>query len=174
ALYHGAHMVVIGELHALGEGGGSDVRDAPAELAPVSGSQCWPLREWLLAIGVHRAAHLGEHQYGAADGLEEIEVRAQVRELGSCIAPQQGGGVPAGNTCEAEAPEHGGEFARAAGKFVPELHALEADLPRLLETGLERDVRAELAHVVVGPDDGIRAEAEGHEASSRRLRRARR
>src|SRR4029077_17545864 len=98
----------------------------------------------------------------------------QLRELRSCIARQQGGGVPAGNAGEAEAIEHGGELARAARKFVPELHTFEADLPRLLETGLEPDVRAELAQVIVGPDDGIRAEADGHEPSSRLLRRARR
>ena len=62
--------------------------------------------------------------------------------------------------------------AASRGNLWPSSMPSKPMRARLLEAGLERRVGAELAHVVVRPDDGVRAQADAH--GSIIVRRARR
>src|SRR5438874_6451948 len=116
----------------------------------------------MLQVAVYRAADFREHQHGAADGLEQIEVWTQAAELRARIPGEQLRRVPPRYARQPESAEGRRKLARVARKFMPELHALEADLAGLGEAGLKLRLCAQLAHVVVGPDDGIGAQTNTH------------
>src|SRR6266480_5923833 len=109
----------------------------------------------MLQVAVYRAADIREHQHRAADGLEQIEVWTQAGELRARIPGEQLRRVPPRYARQPESAEGRRKLARVARKFMPELHALEADLAGLGEAGLKLRLCAQRAHVVVGPDDGI-------------------
>src|SRR2546430_11822867 len=116
----------------------------------------------MLQVAVYRAADIREHQHRAADGLEQIEVWTQAAELRARIPGEQLRRVPPRYARQPESAEGRGKLARVARKFMPELHALEADLASLGEAGLKLRLCAQLTHVVVGPDDGIGAQTNTH------------
>src|SRR5256886_15108772 len=116
----------------------------------------------MLQVAVYRAADIREHQHRAADGLEQIEVWTQTGELRARIPGEQLRQVPPRYARQPEPAECSGKLACVARKFMPELHALEADLAGLGEAGLKLRLCAQLAHIVVGPDDGIRAQTNTH------------
>src|SRR6202035_1928875 len=86
----------------------------------------------------------------------------QAADFSTCIPGEQLRRVPPRYACQSESVEGRRKLARVPRKFMPKLHALEADLTGLGEAGLQRRLCAQLPHIVVGPDDGIRAQTNAH------------
>src|SRR3984893_15693077 len=86
----------------------------------------------------------------------------QAADFSTCIPGEQLRRVPPRYACQSESVEGRRKLARVPRKFMPRLHALEADLTGLGEAGLQRRLCAQLPHIVVGPDDGIRAQTNAH------------
>src|SRR6267154_1281833 len=116
----------------------------------------------MLQVAVYRAADIREHQHRAADAFQEIEVWTQASELRTRISGEQLRRVPPRYARQPESAQYRRKLARVPRKLVPELHALEADLASLGQAGLERGLCAQLLHIVVGPDDGIRTQTNTH------------
>jgi hypothetical protein len=129
--------MVVGQAHALILGRIRHFRHTSAELAPLPGPQARPRGQRALEISMDRPADIREDQHAAAEGLEKLEMRSQARKLGARIPCQQLSGVPTRYAGQSEALEDGCQLARIARELVSELHALEADLARLREAGLE-------------------------------------
>src|SRR6266581_5791130 len=89
-------------------------------------------------------------------------MRTQEVNFRTRISVQQSGRIPAGDTRQIKSSQCLCESGRLARKFVPELHALKADPASLGKTSLQRSLSAELAQIVVRPDDGVRTDSNGH------------
>ena len=109
---------------------------------------------WTVRVHSHDDQHFGagvpaKFQLGLGRG-----------ELGVRVALQQECRVPARNEHEAELGQLGLQLRRRRRKLVALLHALEADLAGLAQALLQRDVSANLDHVVVGPANRIGADTD--------------
>src|SRR3977135_2170410 len=116
----------------------------------------------MLQVAVYRAADIREHQHRAADALGEIEMWTQAGKLRTRISGEQLRRVPPRYARQPESGQYRRKLARVPRKLVAELHALEADGVNLGEAGLQGRLGAQLLHIVVGPDDGIRAQTNTH------------
>src|SRR5260370_40661073 len=83
----------------------------------------------------------------------------QVRDFRTCISGEKLRRVPPRYACQPVSVECRRKLDRIPREFMPKLHALKADVASLGQAGLKRRLCAELPHIVVGPDDGIRAQA---------------
>src|SRR5208337_2058725 len=75
---------------------------------------------------------------------------------------EESGRIPAADENEPELGELVLERRAVDRHFVALLHADDARFLRLRQTGLERRVAADLLKVIVGPADGVGADAYGH------------
>ena len=162
AFDNGAHVVVIGDADAFGQGAVGDLRQPPSPFGPVAAAQTRPLRQRFGAVAMDGIGGLGEDQHVRAHRLQQIEMRPQRCHLGVGVALQQFSRIPAGDAGHAERLQRRLQRGGLARKLVAELHADEADLPGLGEACFQRGVAADLLQVVVGPADRVGADANGH------------
>ena len=162
ALHHRAHVVVIDEPHALGERGRRHLGHPVAELLPTALGHHRPLRQRPGDIAMDGVGGFGEHQHRAAQRLQQVEMRAQRRQFGGGVAPEQLAGIPARHEAEPEARQHLLQGRRLRGNLCPISMPWKPTLLASFEAGLKRNVGSQLLHVVVRPADGIGADADGH------------
>ena len=109
--------------------------------------------------GVRRLGHdddVGPSAFGHGDmGFRRLEFLARG-------ALEQFGRIPAADEGQAKLGELILERRAIGGQLVPFLHADDAGLFSLSETGLKRRVAADVLKIVVAPADRIGADANAH------------
>ena len=125
----GAHVMVVDEADAFGERALGDLRHALPELRPVVAQQA-PAARQRLACGRHGSRSRSRRTPARCEPIAFSRSRCGRRclHLGSGVAPQQLGRIPAGDAGQAERLQRRLQRRRLARKLVAELHALEAGL----------------------------------------------
>ena len=89
------------------------------------------------------------------------------RELVDRRVVEQVDGIPPRNKIHPERRQCRLQRSRLARKLVAKLHAFEARLARFGKANFQRRLPANFEQVVIGPADGIGADADGHELCPR-------
>ena len=153
-----AHVVVIGEPHAVRERVPRERGDAVGVLAPrdvrdEARTLVQRLRRALDAVGDFAVDH-----HLRAVVREQLEMRRDCGDLLVHRAAREPARVPAGHELESVRRQHRGQRLGFARKLVAELEALVADRLAFGERDLERRLAAERGQVVVAPRDRIDAD----------------
>jgi hypothetical protein len=106
-----------------------------------------------------------EDHDAAAERLQQLEMSLHGGDLVLGGTLEQAGAVPAGDEGEIVAVEDFLQDLRLTRELAAELDSGVAGGASLGETGLEGDVVAQPAHVIVGPTDRVDAEADHRSAS---------
>ncbi|KAI3489494.1 hypothetical protein L1887_46540 [Cichorium endivia] len=134
-LNHRAHMVMVGNLHALLLRIAGKFGELLAVLLPafLREARAQMHRGLLLAVGLHGG------------------------DLLLHAALQQAAGVPAGDQLQVVALQDGAKQARFAREFIAQLEAGKTGLFTFAQTALQRRLRAERRQIVVRPRQRINA-----------------
>jgi hypothetical protein len=142
--------------------------EAAAEGRPVGVRKHRSRGQWRVRIAVSAAVAFGEDYHLATHRGQEVEMRGERRDFLGRAAAAKLRAVPAGDEIEPMPGEDGTQHGSVAWKLAAKLDAGESGQLRLGEAHLERDVAAQLRHVVVGPRDRIDAERHCHVVLSNR------
>ena len=153
-LHARAHVVVVGEGHALLLRFFAEPVEALAELLPLLLREAGLGVEYGKVLALDGVALLGRPDHPGAHRVEEVAVRDELLlDLGVGLGGEKGGepGVADGEAAEGEGLV---EYRRIPRVLVAHLAAREAREGHLAHALLEGNLAAELGQVVVGPAYG--------------------
>lgn len=159
----GAHMVVIRQAHALGQGETRQLRELVGVVLP--GVLAVKTRAFDQAHlrGLDRVGDFAVHQHVGAIELEQLDMAGDGFDFFGHRTARQAAGVPAGDQRQVIRAQHITDALGVLGELAVEFKTFVADFLAFTERCAQRRFTAQGRQVVVAPGDRVDANSDcGH------------